>query len=203
MQRSGSDRDAEAALRPIDETARPAPALPDVDCWLVDGFNALHAVVLGGEDRGRFWDRAHRERLIAALARGLERRVDDPAVEDRAGAAGEDATEGPVDRATGIVLVFDGHRPVDADEARPAPGLQVVFAPSADEWIVKRAREAAKSEPAVRIGVVSNDRKVAGRCRHVGAKIVAPAEFMAHLRRDPAAQAGPSCGGSGTGSSAG
>ncbi len=140
-------------------TAEPAESaeLPVVDVWLVDGFNTLHAVVLGGENRDRFWDRANRERLIERLGHGV-------------------ASDTP------IVLVFDGSRPVEGDEARPAPGLEVVFAPSADDWIVKRARRAGGTEPPECVGVVSNDRKVAGRCRHAGAAVVGPAAFMAHLR---------------------
>jgi len=150
---------------------RERPPLPEVDVWLVDGFNALHAVVLGGEDRERFWDRAHRDRLIERLGRGLAAR-------------------------TPIVLVFDGHRPVEGDEAHPAPGLEVVFAPSADDWIVKRARAVQAEESAdegarERVGVVSNDRKVVGRCRHAGACIVAPAAFMGHLAAAEEAGSGP------------
>jgi predicted RNA-binding protein with PIN domain len=131
-----------------------APALPSVDLWLVDGFNVLHAIVLGGEPRGRFWDGEHRGRLIAQLARGL--------------ASG-----------TPIVVVFDGRRPVDGDAAHPADGVELVFAPSADDWMVRRARSAGDE----RVGVVTRDRKVAGRCRHAGAEVVEPGPFMAALRR--------------------
>jgi len=143
--------------------------LPEVDVWLLDGFNVLHAVVLGGEDRGRFWDAAQRDRLIERLGAG---------------------TPGGVP----IVVVFDGEHPVQGEAARPSPGLEVVFAPSADDWIVRRARRAAAGDAgggggggagggdrSERVGVVSSDRKVAGRCRHAGAVVVAPSAFMARL----------------------
>ncbi len=136
-------------------------ALPPVERWLVDGFNVLHAVVLGGEPRAEFWSASQRARLIDRLARGLG--------------------EGAAGRA-GIVVVFDGQRPLEGDAAHPAPALEVVFAPSADEWIVKHVRRAANEAGAVRpVGVVSNDRQVAGRCRHAGAPVVAPAHFMSHF----------------------
>lgn len=142
--------------------------LPDVDVWLVDAFNALHAVVLGGEARERFWDRRGRGRLLERLARG-------------------------VPSGAPIVAVFDGTRPVEGDEAHPAAGLEVVFAPSADDWIVRRVRDHAAETPQGRaaprhpVGVVSNDRKVVGRCRHHGAAIVAPGRFLAALRPAEAA----------------
>jgi hypothetical protein len=153
-----------------------ADELPAVDLWLLDGFNVLHAVLLGGQDRGRFWDEANRGRLIQRLASGLAGRPP-------------------------IVLVFDGGRPVEGGEAHPAPGIELVFAPSADDWIVKRARLAQRAEkeraqqgpgpPAERVGVVSNDRKVVGRCRHAGALVVSPAAFMAGLA--PTAPDGDGC----------
>ena len=129
--------------------------LPPVDVWLVDGFNVLHAVVLGGEPRGRFWERGSRDRLVDRLA---QRR--DVSVE--------------------IVLVFDGKHPVEGDEAHPAPGLELVFAPSADDWIVARVRA---SDSADRVGVVTRDRQVGGRCRHAGATVLAPGDFLAALPR--------------------
>ena len=61
----------DAKAGPSAGSAKPSP-LPNVDVWLVDGFNALHAVVLGGEDRGRFWEGSHRDRLIRRLACGVE-----------------------------------------------------------------------------------------------------------------------------------
>ncbi len=149
------------------EAPRPElPDLPEVDLWLVDGFNALHAVLLGGEDRDHFWRAAQRERLIERLAAGL--------------AAG-------VGSGARLVVVFDGRRPVEGEAAHPAPGLELVFAPSADDWIVKRARRAraaAEDSPAAareRVGVVSNDRQVAGRCRHAGTPVWAPGAFLAHF----------------------
>jgi len=147
-------------------TGAPEPdsqqVLPEVELWLVDGFNALHAVVLGGESRAAFWGRAQRERLIERLSTPAPSMADDAS-----------------DRFVPILLVFDGKRPVEAAEAHPAPHLELVFAASADDWIVKRARRESREARPRRVGVVTRDRQVAGRCQHAGALIVAPGPFLA------------------------
>ena len=122
---------------------------PGIREWLVDGFNVLHAVVLGGRDRSGWWAAQGRERLLSALAEeGLERER--------------------------VWVVFDGGQPDDA--ADPA-GLRTVFAPSADEWLVRRVKD--DSEPR-RLAVVTADRRLAARGRHAGARVVSPRDFL-HL----------------------
>jgi hypothetical protein len=71
-----------------------------------------------------------------------------------------------------IEVVFDGERPA---EERDAPGPREVFAESADAWLVARVRAAA--DPA-RVAVVTADRRLAGRVRHHGARVVAPSDFL-------------------------
>jgi uncharacterized protein YaiI (UPF0178 family) len=51
----------------------------------------------------------------------------------------------------------------------------VVFAPSADDWILRELREA--SDPTA-IVVVTADRQVADRARHRGARVVSPRAFL-------------------------
>jgi hypothetical protein len=126
------------------------PALPVVELWLVDGFNTLHAVLLGGEPREQWWRAEQRQRLIdrAAAFRDVDAR---------------------------IRIAFDGSRP--ADDVRADERVAVVFAPSADDWLVEQVRAAPHPE---RIAVVTGDRRVSGRCRHAGASVVTPAAFLAH-----------------------
>lgn len=147
-----------AAREPDDETptTRPPPSeLPRVSTWLVDGYNALHAVVLGGEPREAWWRDDARRRLIDRIA-GFE---------------GDDAT---------VWIVFDGRRPAGLDASAGTPSrIRIEFAPSADDWIVARTRRA---EIPADLGVVTADRRVAGRCRHAGAVVVSPREFLAHCR---------------------
>lgn len=138
--------------------------------WLVDGYNVLHAVLLGPSGReGAWWSEPAREGLLARAER-----LDDPAAE--------------------IWVVFDGPRPEASPEAT-APGARVrrVFAASADEWLVARVRESPQPD---RIAVVTADRSVADRARHRGARVVAPAEFLARCGRGPDAgpEPGPACG---------
>lgn len=72
-----------------------------------------------------------------------------------------------------VCVVFDGLEPEPTDRHKP---IEVVFAPSADAYLVSRARRAETTET---VFVVSNDRQVAGRCAHAGATIVSPRDFIA------------------------
>lgn len=111
---------AEAELRERDEVCAPIvySALPmtcrEPTIWLVDGYNVLHAAVLGGKDRSQWWTESRRREL-------LER------------ASGFDA-------AAEIWIVFDG--PDDSGSAAASAGPHCVFADSADDWLVDRVRRA-------------------------------------------------------------
>lgn len=145
---------------------------------LVDGFNVLHAVLLGKERSG-WWRRSLRERLLARAT----------------------AWHGDQDE---IWVAFDGARPsvstysvIWSSEAgsetrapsettptgRPGPSprrsgpiVHSLFVESADDWIVRRARRAEQPD---RVVVVSNDRKVTGRARSAGCEILTPWAFIA------------------------
>jgi predicted RNA-binding protein with PIN domain len=126
--------------------------------WLVDGFNLLHAVVLHGGPRNEWWREANRARVVELAAR-----FDDARAE--------------------VVVVFDGARPdaePAADRASP-PRPRVVFAASADEWMLAALR--AAPDPG-RIAVVTADRQLSDRARYRGARVVRPTEFAARCRSD-------------------
>jgi hypothetical protein len=86
-----------------------------------------------------------------------------------------------------VWVVFDGP---DAREL-PDPGAaggggarpRLVFAPSADDWLLRRARDAAPGE----VAIVTADRRLAARARSRGATVVSPREFLARCGRDEAA----------------
>ena len=120
--------------------------------WLVDGFNVLHAGVLEGRERGDWWRAASRAQLLA-----LAGSFDDPEAE--------------------LWIVFDGPRaaPATPETAR----LRVVFAPSADEWLLSHLRNAP--DPS-RLGVVTGDRRLAIRSRRRGAQVIRPREFLDRCR---------------------
>jgi len=132
------------------------PAAPTT--WLVDGFNVLHAAVLRGGPRQEWWREENRSRVVE-LARGF----DDPRAE--------------------LVVVFDGGGSPDAGAQASAPEEEprprVVFAASADEWMLAALR--AAPDPG-RIAVVTADRQLADRARHRGAQVVRPSEFAARCR---------------------
>ena len=118
--------------------------------WLVDGFNVLHAGVLRGNDRRGWWREDVRARLL-----------------ERVAAFEEDEAE--------LWVVFDGPGPGGAAE-RESLRPRVVFAPSADEWLLAAVREAADPASVV---VVTADRQLADRARHRGARVVSPRAFLA------------------------
>jgi predicted RNA-binding protein with PIN domain len=118
----------ESDLRQRDEVCAPiAYASPLMTCseakvWLVDGYNVLHAAVLGGRDRSQWWTGSRRRELLERVL-------------------GFDAD-------AEIWIVFDG--PDDSGAADEPPGLHCVFADSADDWLVDRVRKAEEpSEIAV------------------------------------------------------
>jgi hypothetical protein len=150
---------AETALpyTPGTMTETEETAVREPRLWLVDGFNALCVALLRGRERSAWWSREGREEVLARV-----RAFDDPAAE--------------------VWVVFDGDRP---SEERPAtaPGPRVAFAPSADEWLLRRVREADAGE----VAVVTADRRLADRVRARGARVVSPRDFLARCgEREPA-----------------
>ena len=118
--------------------------------WLVDGFNALHVAVLRGRERSAWWTREGREQVLSRV-----RGFDDPSAE--------------------IWVVFDGRHPASEAEEGRGPGPRVAFAPSADEWLLRRVRESGTEG----VAVVTADRRLAARARARGATVVSPRDFLA------------------------
>jgi predicted RNA-binding protein with PIN domain len=148
---SGAPRGAGGDMPYLGSPMESAPdALPEPRVWLVDGFNALHVALLAGRDRSRFWMRDARESLLARV-----RGFDDPSAE--------------------VWVVFDGPHPTPEPADAPPGGLRVAFARSADEWLLKRLRDA---EPGA-VAVVTADRPLADKARARGARVVSPHAFLA------------------------
>lgn len=126
-------------------TGAAGPERPSV--WLVDGYNVLCAGVLGVRERERWWSEANRTQLLELVER-FDRR---------------DAE---------LWVAFDGER----SPAEPAAGrARVVFAPSADDWLLAEVRSRCGDAD---VQLVTADRKLAERARRRGARIVAPREFV-------------------------
>ena len=114
--------------------------------WLVDGFNVIQVGLLAGREREHWWGPARRSEL-----RERTEQLDDPDAE--------------------VLLVFDGSEPGPAETGR----TRTIFAPSADDWILARLRQAADPGD---IHVVTADRRLAARVRSRGAEVVSPAAFL-------------------------
>jgi predicted RNA-binding protein with PIN domain len=128
--------------------------------WLVDGFNTLHVALLGGESREGWWRGTARERLLDRV-----RHFDA--------------------RGAELWVVFDGSHPVEA--AATADAAHVIFAPSADEWLLRRIAHAP--DPSA-LAVVTSDRSLAERARRRGARVVSPGAFLARCPAPDAAGGG-------------
>lgn len=123
---------------------------------LVDGFNVLHAVLLGKERQDGWWQRESRERLLRQISVWQS---------------------GPDE----IWVAFDGTQPAWSVWAEPiavpktvrskSTIVHSVYVESADDWIVRRARRAIHPDRTI---VVSGDRKVTGRARSAGCEIWTP-----------------------------
>ncbi len=168
------------------DPSHPSPAGPG-RVILVDGFNVLHAVLLGKERQEGWWRRAPRERLLRRIS-GWPVRSDEiwvafdgkhPAwsvwVEPERIEIPSSAT--PADSKGGTAVV-DG----------PGPIVHSLFVESADDWIVRRARRTPSPE---RMVVVSGDHKVAGRARSAGCAVWTP---WALISQCPAIQTGAGIG---------
>jgi predicted RNA-binding protein with PIN domain len=74
-----------------------------------------------------------------------------------------------------VLVVFDGHPPPDLDTP---PGLEVAFAPTADDEIVRRV--AADPDPSSLV-VVTSDAGLSARVRPLGATVVGGGGFRRQL----------------------
>jgi hypothetical protein len=109
----------------------------------------VQAGLLGGRDREDWWAAPRRAELLERVAG-----FDDPAAD--------------------VWVVFDGPS-THVEAIGGSPNTRRVFTPCADEWLVARVRTSADPE---RLTVVTADRRLAGRARHRGARVVSPREFL-------------------------
>ena len=136
----------------------PTPLPTGVATWLIDGFNVLHAGFFEKRKRTQWWTAEHRDRLIEEI-----RQFALP--------------------AEALWIVFDGPRAPSTDDPRELDRtaadslLHLVFASCADDWLIRRVREAG--DPST-VAVVTGDRAVANRARHHHAYVVSPRDFLAH-----------------------
>lgn len=122
--------------------------------YLIDGFNFLHAVVLKGRDRSRWWSPENQR-----------------AVQDWVALR-------PITSAR-TWIVFDQREPRPPNESpvmdgAPTVGLEVRHAPDADAFILACCEELRGTSQVV---VVSADRSLVDRAKRRGARALSPWEF--------------------------
>ena len=162
-QRGGAARAQASSTGEPDTTESP---LPRGLSWLVDGYNVMHACLLAGTGRDRWWTAESRELVLARASR-----FRDPEAEIWVVFDGGDASQ----------QIYETPPALESEAGEPTPvgapaAVHVVFAPSADDWITRRVRQ---TEEPSRIAVVTGDRQIAGRCAHRGAHVLRPPAFLA------------------------
>jgi predicted RNA-binding protein with PIN domain len=117
--------------------------------WYFDGYNVLHAVLLGRTRDVEWWRREYQEQVVAW-------------VEHRRGR--------PPVGAASTTVVFDSTKALVEAERVTSNDLTVVYTPSADAWILENCRLASAGER----WVVTADRALGDRSRALGARVVKP-----------------------------
>jgi len=122
---------------------------------LIDGFNVLHSGVLIGRNRAGWWQEPAQRRLV------------------------ERVEQFPNSSSLEIWIVFD-RRPDKEGQAVNVSSsdhhISVHYAPSADDWIVEQVKSLAKQR---KVTVVTADRPLRDRVRHVGGELLSPRQFLA------------------------
>jgi len=120
---------------------------------IIDGFNVLHAVILVGRDRAGWWQPVAQRRLVERVE-WLD--ISYPS----------------------IWIVFDRRPPTDEvteNVTSDDPRIRVMYAPSADDWIVA---EVERLSPQRMVTVVTADRPLRERVRRAGGAILSPRQFL-------------------------
>jgi hypothetical protein len=130
--------------------------------YIVDGFNFLHAVVLRGRDRARWWAPENCAKVVEVVGalRVDGRPLDAWVVFDQ---------RSPNEEAGGIETALGGT-------------LQIHHAPDADDYIVWRCSELARHREIV---VVSADRSLRDRAKNHGARGLSPWALERYARTPP------------------
>ena len=122
---------------------------------IIDGFNVLHAGVLVGRDRAGWWQEPAQHRLV------------------------ERVEQFPNSSDMEIWIVFDRRSDkegIAADVGSTDTRIRVYYAPSADDWIVEQVKTLMAQRM---VTVVTADRPLRDRVRHVGGELLSPRQFLA------------------------
>ena len=143
-------------------TTRGESTLASGALWLVDGYNVLRVSFSGRQGASAPWWGADRR---TALVEHASRQA------------------GPEDA---VWIVFDARHLEGADqedEAIGSPAVRTIFTRSADDWILRAARdEAGRWET---IWVVTADRQLGDRATSRGARRMSTADFVSRFTEVP------------------
>jgi predicted RNA-binding protein with PIN domain len=168
--------------------------------WLVDAYNVLRVSLAPvspaagpgaapeGSAEPQWWSEARREHLASLAARLAAPNAEICLVFDaRHLLQAHESPQAHSPQAYSPQAYSPQAQESEADEqlAHETDGkrIRIVFAPSADEWIVATVKEIQKTKRETR--VVTADRVLANRVRSRGATIVPTDEFVALCQRAP------------------
>lgn len=130
------------------EDAASEDTLSGDTAWYFDGYNVLHAVLLGRERDVSWWRRDYQQRVVTRVEAWMC------------------ARKCPAE----VTVVFDSHRSPSDSERVQSRHLNVVYAPSADEWLIDVCAASGQAESRF----VTADRSLRDRLKARGARVVKP-----------------------------
>lgn len=125
----------------------------NADIWVIDGFNVLHACLLNGQSRDHWWSETTQAKLLAWLE--------------------------PFAREHVVRVVFDARSDASPRCPQGQYSARVCFGRHADDDIVALVQASRGSL----VCVVTADRSLADRSRHVGAQPLRPWAFAKLVAR--------------------
>lgn len=128
--------------------------------WLVDGYNVLHAVLLGQEREVPWWRREYQQLVLDWVVERFPAPLTDH----------------------NVVLAFDASRPLCDAERVAHAWVNVVYVPDVDEWMVQRCAQSECGSGNTTC-VVTADRSLGDRARARGARVAKP--WQCSRLRDP------------------
>jgi predicted RNA-binding protein with PIN domain len=127
--------------------------------WYFDGYNVLHAVLLGHERDVSWWHRDYQQRVVARV---------------------EEWMRSPELPTAAVTVVFDAHRLLSDSERVHSSSLNVVYAPNADDWLINTCELGGENNPCF----VTADRSLSDKLKARGARIVKPWDIFPSSHQD-------------------
>jgi predicted RNA-binding protein with PIN domain len=125
--------------------------------WYFDGYNVLHAVLLGRTRDVDWWRREYQQQVVAWV---------------------EHLQGRPPLGSASTTVVFDSMKALPETERVSSGKLTVVYTPNADDWILESCRLDSRTER----WVVTGDRALGDRLKASGVRVLKPWQLDAEAQ---------------------